>query len=124
MKRLGLIAIVLFGVLTGAQCDNGNWGDFPRVKTLLSGVAYLRGPVANTPIEVYDFRKGEKGRLWGTGSTDASGAWALDLGNKYSDMLVEAKTAPHPISAVVAGIELGGGVEGVAVTPITTLAAA
>ena len=134
MRRLILLAILVCCVAL-AGCGGGGGGG--GGSTVVSGVV-SKGPVANSSVSVYAIRSGvvDTTPLAAAVTTDANGAFTVNLGGYAGPILVQAKNGTYvdeatggnaDISGVADGfrayVETASGSTTVAVTAITELAA-
>ena len=120
--RLSGLPWVLVCVLAVSCGDSSGPDDGDWVETVLSGVVYLDGPVRDATVEVYGLRGAQRGLLFGSATCANDGSYTLELGSKYSDLLVEVCGSDFCLTRLLPGVEPGQKIGGVAVTPITSLA--
>ena len=125
MRRCLVISILALAAMVLPQCGSEPNEPGDKLKTKISGIAYvLDGVDAGTAVEIYDYRGAEKGDLFGSGETTNGGAFEVELGSKFGDLLVEVGTSPARLAVVISGVESGDEVKDLIVSPYTTLATA
>ena len=125
MRRCLVFTVLALASMVLPQCGSGTNEPGDKLKTRISGTAYvLEGVDAGTAVEIYDYQGAEKGDLFGSGETTNGGAFEVELGSKFGDLLVEVGTSPAKLSGVIPGVKSGDEVKDLIVSPYTTLATA
>lgn len=97
----------------------------PRLETVISGRAFFEGPFAGRRVVAFDFLNGVRGARLADATTDADGAYSMDVGVISGAILLEVDEAgAQPVvSAVADMIRLGEAKGSVQLSPITHLTA-
>jgi len=127
LNQLGVVLKVVAGLaLAGGFFTVGCSSEGPpvgEVKTTISGSAYLTSPMADARLEAWAFQDGEKGTKWAEADADQDGAWTLELGSKFGDVLVEASSPDGKVAVAIGGLAANAKLTGVVINPVTSLSA-
>lgn len=138
--RWGAVASFIFFLLVTACGGGGDSvnGDFPAASGSIEGTV-TKGPVANATVVAYGIAGGATGAQLGSATTDANGHFTLDVGGhagplmlrvtggSYRDEATGATVAVAPgdfMTAVMAAMSAGAKINGIQVTPLTSMAQA
>lgn len=137
--RWGAVASFIFLLLTACGGGGGGVnGDLPAASGAIGGTV-TKGPVANATVVAYGIAGGAAGAQLGSATTDANGNFNLHVGahagavmlrvtgGSYRDEATGATVAMAPgdfMTAVMGAMSAGTTVNGIQVTPLTSMAQA
>ncbi len=89
LRRFIALALLACIPLVFAGCGSGG-GDTAPKNVTVSGVAAINGPISGAQVTIYQLRPdGSKGALIGSGVSDATGNYAIEIPATTSPVLVE-----------------------------------
>ncbi|OIQ91986.1 hypothetical protein GALL_261220 [mine drainage metagenome] len=135
MKRSISVASLALATALLSACGGGGGGSALPASSLAGNA--IDGPVNGATVAAYSISNGAKGVLLANATTDAAGHFTLDLGSYAGAVMLQvsggsylddATGATTPMAsgtvmtAVVQSIGAGGALEGIQITPVTSMA--